>query len=650
MKRVLVLSACVVLLFTTLQYGQPLTHEKILYHSEAGVRWTQCVFGPDGVLWVIWVPGNTNAQSGGPIWVLSYDGNTVSMPANLTNISTIKANRPHISVSPKGQILASWGVVGTKSVYMRIRDHKTKTWGEIIPVAEGYGGDEPCAQMDKNGNIHVFFSDESGGQIFVRSRINGVWENVVKLSQGRGKQGSLAVGSDGRAHAVWIEKGASGLYENVYTNRTATTSWYTREGLPGESGASNHPWIAVGPNNKAIVAWQDISHPDLENGSEIRVLELGSTWETVISFMMQHFPRVIVDRHNKIHVACQTGGGDFGSGLRYTNNVKGTWMNPQQLLASMPKVPGLSADPAGNVAATMSSWTTTGNHTGSDIKVWSLNPIKKIPVLEADFTYAPTTGYFPLPVKFTATKAFGVDGKEVGYDWDFGDGGTGSGRIANHTFQTGGTFDVTLTISDDADRSDSLTKSIAINYTPLPAAQFTFSPTTGYPPLPVNFAATEALGADGKEVKYGWDFGDGGTGSGRTTVHTYLTAGTFDVTLTITDNINRTNSLTKSILVLKTNPLVPVGLSATITLSQFWKNPEITFNLFWATNPDNIPEHIEAYAIYMKEDSGDYIRLLTLSPSTLSVSFKFTDMTKKRSFAISSLGYGGTESTWGYFK
>ncbi|MCX6564836.1 MAG: PKD domain-containing protein [Candidatus Aminicenantes bacterium] len=649
MKRFL-LSACAILVLTTLQFGQTLSHEKILFHSEAGVRWTQCALGPDGVLWVIWVPGSTNDNSGGPIWLLSYDGVTVSTPFNVTNSSSVKANRPHISVSPKGHVLASWGVVGTKSTFLRIRDAKTKTWGETEVVSQSDGGNEPCAVMDKKGNIHVFFSDEKGGRVFARSKIDGTWENTVKLSESYGKQGSLAVGPNGTVHAVWIEKNASGNYANFYTNRTPTTSWYTREGLSGLSGSSNHPWVAVGPNNEAVVAWQDITYPALENGSEIRVITLGSTWETVISFMMQHFPRVVVDKNNKIHVACQTGGGDFGSGLRYTNNVKGTWMNPQQLLASMTKVPGLATAPDGNVAATMSSWTTAGGKTGTDIKAWSLYPIKKVPFLEADFTYAPTTGYFPLPVKFTATKAFGVDGKEVGYDWDFGDGVTGSGRIANHTFHTEGTFDVTLTITDDAGRSDSVTKSIAVNYTPLPAAQFTFSPTTGYPPLPVNFAAVRALGADGKEVGYGWAFGDGGTGSGRDTVHTYLTAGTFDVTLTITDNINRTNSLTESILVLKTNPLVPVGLSATIALSQFWKNPEITFNLFWATNPDNIPEHIEAYAIYMKEDGGDYVRLLTLSPSTLSVSFKFTDMTKKRSFAISSLGYGGTESTWGYFQ
>ena len=88
MKRVLIVSACFFFLFATLQYGQTLQNEKLLYHAPEGVRWTQCAFGPDGVLWVIWAPGTTNDDSGGAVWVLSYDGITVSEPLRLTAAAT----------------------------------------------------------------------------------------------------------------------------------------------------------------------------------------------------------------------------------------------------------------------------------------------------------------------------------------------------------------------------------------------------------------------------------------------------------------------------------------------------------------------------------------------------------------------------------
>jgi len=48
-------------------------------------------------------------------------------------------------------------------------------------------------------------------------------------------------------------------------------------------------------------------------------------------------------------------------------------------------------------------------------------------------------------------------------------------------------------------------------------------------------------------VSYAWTFGDGATGTGITPAHTYATAGTYQVTLTVRDGGGLTNSLTKSV-------------------------------------------------------------------------------------------------------
>ena len=64
-------------------------------------------------------------------------------------------------------------------------------------------------------------------------------------------------------------------------------------------------------------------------------------------------------------------------------------------------------------------------------------------------TATPISGIAPLSVLFDASSSFDGDGTIVSYNWDFGDVGTGSGVVADHTFLTTGTYEVTLVVTDD---------------------------------------------------------------------------------------------------------------------------------------------------------------------------------------------------------
>jgi PKD repeat protein len=75
-----------------------------------------------------------------------------------------------------------------------------------------------------------------------------------------------------------------------------------------------------------------------------------------------------------------------------------------------------------------------------------------------------------------------------------------------------------------------------------PTAAFTSSSTS----LAVTFNGTSSSDADGTIVSYAWNFGDGATGTGATVTHTYPSAGTYSVTLTVTDNMGATNAATAS--------------------------------------------------------------------------------------------------------
>lgn len=69
-----------------------------------------------------------------------------------------------------------------------------------------------------------------------------------------------------------------------------------------------------------------------------------------------------------------------------------------------------------------------------------------------------------------------------------------------------------------------------------PTAVMSVTPTSGDAPLTVSFDGTSSSDPDGTIATYSWTFGDGNTGTGATTSHTYLEIGTFTAFLTVTDN------------------------------------------------------------------------------------------------------------------
>jgi serine protease len=81
-----------------------------------------------------------------------------------------------------------------------------------------------------------------------------------------------------------------------------------------------------------------------------------------------------------------------------------------------------------------------------------------------------------------------------------------------------------------------------------PIASFTATPSTGTVPLTVQFDASASTDAGGSIAGYNWNFGDNSAASsGVTTSHVFQTAGTYTVTLTVTDNLGATGSTTRQV-------------------------------------------------------------------------------------------------------
>jgi PKD repeat protein len=68
--------------------------------------------------------------------------------------------------------------------------------------------------------------------------------------------------------------------------------------------------------------------------------------------------------------------------------------------------------------------------------------------------------------------------------------------------------------------------------------------------------------ANGSIVSYSWNYGDGKTASGVTASHTYTTAGTYSVTLSVTDNGGATSSTAKSLVASAPAPAGPAVIAS----------------------------------------------------------------------------------------
>ncbi len=186
-----------------------------------------------------------------------------------------------------------------------------------------------------------------------------------------------------------------------------------------------------------------------------------------------------------------------------------------------------------------------------------------------DFSFTPETPATFAAVTFNAS-ATTSDGVACGtrciYSWNFGDGGTGAGMLATHEFRSVGTFAVTLTATNERGQSQSVIKTVTVGAGQAPTATFTFSPTTPLPGQAVFFNASASTAAAGRSiVRYEWDFGTGRFDQGVTVSKTFDAAGSYAITLKVTDDANQVGTATQTVTV--------GGGSATLPTAAFAFSP-----------------------------------------------------------------------------
>jgi PKD repeat protein len=173
------------------------------------------------------------------------------------------------------------------------------------------------------------------------------------------------------------------------------------------------------------------------------------------------------------------------------------------------------------------------------------------------FTFTPAVPRIGDTVFFDATLSTAGAGHRIAsYRWTSSDGVTGTGSTVSHAFTAAGIFAVTLTVVDEVGQSATLTKSIAVGTsTTAPTAVITLSPAAPAVTETVLFNASSSTPGAGHSIaSYQWKYGDGSTGTGVTSSHAYAAAGSYQVQLTVTDDVGQAGTSSTVVATLATPP------------------------------------------------------------------------------------------------
>lgn len=155
-----------------------------------------------------------------------------------------------------------------------------------------------------------------------------------------------------------------------------------------------------------------------------------------------------------------------------------------------------------------------------------------------------------------------------------------------------------------------------------PTAMVTATSTTGPSPLTVAFDASGSTDS-GAIVTYAWSFGDGTTGTGVTTSHTYTLVGSFTAVVTVTDNFGATDTASIGITVSEPLNAAPAA-SFTATPATGTAPLTVQFNAGASSDPDGTIASYAwdfgdgdtatgATATHTYATAGVYVALLTVT-------------------------------------
>ncbi|MDG2440483.1 MAG: PKD domain-containing protein [Crocinitomicaceae bacterium] len=149
------------------------------------------------------------------------------------------------------------------------------------------------------------------------------------------------------------------------------------------------------------------------------------------------------------------------------------------------------------------------------------------------------------------------DASDTTWLWEFGDGSTSGVIHAAHAYGAAGTYTVTLTATTNHGCSDDYSVDIVVHDSPTASFEFSVAgfssedgATGGCVDNVVIFENTSTIPVPETITDSFWNFGDGSTSTEFEPSHTYVSSGTYTITLTVTSEYGCTSTITKTIIMI----------------------------------------------------------------------------------------------------
>lgn len=314
----------------------------------------------------------------------------------------------------------------------------------------------------------------------------------------------------------------------------------------------------------------------LSEGIPPPIIDVGTVWN--------------ITRIEKVNRSTIISGGHYGNGYLYTNNT-----HRQIHLTNLCVEKKIQPVAAGNFS--VYKIRRTDKDTPGNYSLYFLSPLIKREILLLDFlagepfiphqttellkgynvssaptsltalfTWNPQNPGINETVTLTANRSSDPQANITSYSWSYTSHDAphfpvtmGTGKLLFYQWQHAGIYNITLTITNTYNETDTKNRSLTIQANNPPTATFTHTPAQPHVNDQITFDASSSHDTDGEIVSYAWDWDNNGAFDDpvytATEYHLWTTPGTYPVTLKVTDDNGGINTTTQTIII--TEPSQP---------------------------------------------------------------------------------------------